>query len=574
MGKHYNGEQQKVGQYPQRSFSHRGRDPLSFVPSGKVLSVLLLLVGALLVMILVSQQLQEGRQQADVSSSVAITVYTRQQTGTSNLQVGTTHVDDLQSWSNPTALANAEQLNTAANAVQNTLLMGGGIDNIWPDPSVTNPAQWNWSTLDARIQLMRNAHADMSMMLWAAPTWMVDPNWGQPGYTYGPSNPTDWNSTATKAPLSSHYADFANLAKQVALRYPDIHRYVVWAELDGIYNPSTNNWNIAAYTMMYNDVYDALKSVNSTIQVGGPYIFVEVRPCCIMPTSDHILSNKSCCTVDQRSLDAIDYWLANKHGADFIDAEISDMAMQPTSVDPFAATQIYTDMANWMRKQPHGGATLPIWWSDWYVDSSTITSRDEQNALSATALIRMVNSGVSIATKWGDQGAVQEQNSQGFQETMWSDTLQAGGGQAYPFYYTQKAFRDYFGPGTQLYNTTVSSPNVSVLASDKKTMLVNHLPTTQTVNVNGTSVTLKAYQVTIIDMPRRRVTSGDGVTQTQPFSNTPMPFNIVDVNQHWLRVAAKASGWLGDLLSPVSDAWNSRLETWNTDTYFLLQKML
>jgi hypothetical protein len=39
------------------------------------------------------------------------------------------------------------------------------------------------------------------------------------------------------------------------------------------------------------------------------------------------------------------------------------------------------------------------------------------------------------------------------------------------------------------------------LASSAKTMLVNHLGSSQTVNVNSTQVTLQPFQVLVIDTP-------------------------------------------------------------------------
>ena len=68
-------------------------------------------------------------------------------------------------------------------------------------------------------------------------------------------------------------------------------------------------------------------------------------------------------------------------------------------------------------------------------------------------------------------------------------------------YDTIKALKDYFGSGTQLFKTTASSSNITVLASRAKTMLVNHLGTSQPVTVNGTTVKLATYQVSVIDTP-------------------------------------------------------------------------
>ena len=72
-------------------------------------------------------------------------------------------------------------------------------------------------------------------------------------------------------------------------------------------------------------------------------------------------------------------------------------------------------------------------------------------------------------------------------------------GQPTLFYYTLKAFKNYFGPGTQFYKATSSSSDITVLASLTKTMLVNRLATSQRVSVNGSVVILSPFQVAIIN---------------------------------------------------------------------------
>jgi len=81
---------------------------------------------------------------------------------------------------------------------------------------------------------------------------------------------------------------------------------------------------------------------------------------------------------------------------------------------------------------------------------------------------------------------------------LFTATTVAGGGQATVYYPVQKALHDYFGPGTLLYKATSSSPDVDVLASATKFLLVNKLATPLTVNVNGTVIATAGYEVRLL----------------------------------------------------------------------------
>lgn len=79
----------------------------------------------------------------------------------------------------------------------------------------------------------------------------------------------DWQYLET-APSPAHYQDFADLAKQVAERYPEVKYFQVWNELKGFYDASTNQWDYADYTTLYNMVYDAIKSVRPDAKLVDP----------------------------------------------------------------------------------------------------------------------------------------------------------------------------------------------------------------------------------------------------------------------------------------------------------------
>jgi hypothetical protein len=272
------------------------------------------------------------------------------------------------------------------------------------------------------------------------------------------------------APLSQNYQDFAQLAAQVAARYKSVKIFQVWNELKGF------NGNYQAYTTLYNDVYDAVKAVRPDAKLGGPYLSV-------LPLNPE----------DQA---AYTYWLAHKHGADYILLDGGPLAGSDTS--EFNST-FFSDWVNWLRKQPYGGATLPIGWAELYTrglpDSSPLAVA-HYNATFADDTISVIKLGVSYALPWGASSSSTVTSDLDILETMMTDN-----GQPNPIFYSMEAFKGYFGPGTALYKTAVSSPDITALASRAKTILVNHLPSNQTITVNGTKVNLTPYQVLTINTP-------------------------------------------------------------------------
>ncbi len=415
------------------------------------------------------------------SASVAVSVDRTARVGTSQMALGVTHEHySLDSWGDATAVAHGQQLLQASAVYQNQHIMGWGGSN--PEPS---PGVYDWSSLDARLTLMRQTGGTPVITLCCSPDWM----WG------GAAGATDWSQLGTP-PTHEHYADFAALAAQVARRYPDVKYFQVWNELKGFWNGGLNRWDYEGYTTFYNQVYDALKAVSPDIKVGGPYVVMDSWG------NRSGMSNPSNVsgpygTLDQRPLDVISYWLANKHGADFITVDGMSRNWDGVQItDEFTATQKFADVATWI----HQHTSLPLWWAEWYATpwgSSSEWDHNHQNAVMATTLVRMINSGVSVPLRWQPQGQYNAAY-QGDTESIWRDTRQAGGGQPFPFYSTAKAFHDVFGPGTALYRATSSSSAVQVLASASHTLVINTQATALTITVNGSPMTLAGYEVRLL----------------------------------------------------------------------------
>jgi hypothetical protein len=366
---------------------------------------------------------------------------------TSQFMPGATFTQEDSNFHNP----QEQMLLAHAVGYLNVFIDGWGTDN--PEPS---PGQYEWSTLDERVNVMRQVRqlsggrTQLMISLCCAPDWMKT------------------GSDINTAPNPQNFADFAELSKQVAKRYPDVKYFQVWNELKGFDNTSH-------YIQLYNDVYDAIKSVRTDAIVGGPYDGIEPGN-----IPDTIASQ----------------WLREKHGANII--AVDGGFDSSSAAADFSDAQFYLNYAKWLRQQSHGGATLPFGWAEWYPGTVQQWGEDHFNATMANAMIATVQSGASYALMWGLEGGINGVYKEG-------DGQQLGlinNVKPTAWYHSVKDFYDYFGPGTQVLTVKYRvHVHVTVLASASKTMLVNQLARAQTLTVNGVRVSLNPYQVLVMNTP-------------------------------------------------------------------------
>ncbi|WP_053175636.1 GH39 family glycosyl hydrolase [Nonomuraea sp. SBT364] len=350
--------------------------------------------------------------------------------------------------------------------LQNQHIMGWGANN--PEPS---PGQYNFRDLDRRLKLMADSRAIPVITLCCAPDWMKG---GQPGRT-------DWSKNHTVAPDPEHFDDYAKLAARVARQYPTVKHYMVWNEFKGFWNTSTNRWDAEGYTELYNKVYDALKQVDSEIQVGGPYV-----P--IVSTARGAASELTgpYGTVDQRALDAIEYWIEHKKGADFIVVDAGTMTTDQGNIpDDFAATGKFGAITQWLRQK---SGNLPVWWAEWYVEpDESGWSEDKRTAVQATALMEFARSGVTTALYWNPQA----KGGADCPGCLWTP----GRGKEMPMAGLLSGFTRWFPAGVELQQVQSSDPRVRVLAQPRQLVMVNTSDADVTATVDGRQVTLKPYEI-------------------------------------------------------------------------------
>jgi hypothetical protein len=221
------------------------------------------------------------------------------------------------------------------------------------------------------------------------------------------------------APAPAHYRDFAVLAAKIAQSFPQVKYFVVWNEFKGFWDGAANNWNIQGYTAMYNDVYRAIKRVRPDALVGGPYAITQPLAAPgpgSLPGTPHGAWGY----LDQRTLDAIRYWLANKAGAGFIALDGRDFPDNGPITDPLTATKKYAAVDVWLRRL----TSLPIWWMESHVQpANSAWSETRAAAIRVAALVQMATSGARVGMQW------QPQQGAGVpDEGLWTSTGFPGGG--------------------------------------------------------------------------------------------------------------------------------------------------
>ncbi|MET7461189.1 xylan 1,4-beta-xylosidase [Nonomuraea sp. NPDC005501] len=350
--------------------------------------------------------------------------------------------------------------------LQNQHIMGWGVGN--PEPS---PGQYALAQLDRRMKFISSSRGTPVITLCCAPDWMKG---GQAGRT-------DWSKNHTVAPEREHFDDYAKLAAKVARQYPTVKHYMVWNEFKGFWDPTTNRWDAEGYTEMYNKVYDALKRVDGDIQVGGPYVPIETSA---NPGPSELSGPWG--TVDQRALDAIEYWIQHKKGADFIVVDGASMTNEKGNIpDDFAAQAKFGAITSWLRKKSND---MPVWWAEWYNEpQNSGWSEARRTALQAATMMEFARGGVTTALYWNPQ---QKSGARECHGCVWD-----ADGREMPMAGLLSGFTRWFPAGVALEQVQSSDARVKVLAQAQQVVMVNSAATDVTATVDGKQVTLKPYEI-------------------------------------------------------------------------------
>jgi len=386
---------------------------------------------------------------------------------------GLTHTQFSADVGDPASMAAAEQVLGRQALLQNQHIMGWGVGN--PEPA---PGVYDFSDLDRRMELIRRTGGVPVITLCCAPDWMKG---GQPGQT-------DWG-TIERAPSPEHYQDFADLAGEIAARYPEVRHFIVWNELKGFFDAEADRWDYEGYTRLYNLVYEAVKAVDPDNRVGGPYPVMVSEPSGWDGSPSEIAGPWG--VVDQRSLDVVDYWLEHMVGADFIVIDAATTVRDGRLMtDPFDATEKLEAVSAWVGQR----TDLPLWWAEWYVEPTGAAWQEPYRvAVQASAMIALVESDVAAALYW---------NPQAMRRTcpgcLWTSTSSSDGGRATQMADVLAGFARYFPAGTRLVDLPAPSAEVQVLAQSEQAVVVNTVDRPQRVTIGHEVLSLDPYEVRFV----------------------------------------------------------------------------
>lgn len=399
---------------------------------------------------------------------------------------GLTHTQYSADAGDPDAKETAHRALSARSLPQNQHIMGWGASN--PEPS---PGRYDFTELDIRIDLIQETGGTPVITLCCAPDWMKG---GEPGHT-------DWSRRSLEmAPRPEHYDDFAALAATVAKRYPDVRHFIVWNEFKGFFDDSRNRWNYEGYTELYNKIHEALKQVNKDNLVGGPYLNMDsFAPGRTNHPSD---LNGPWGNIDQRVLDAFDYWNMHKTGADFAVVDGSSYTHDDeTPPDQFRSVDKFTAIGEWVQNR----TSLPLWWAEYYVEPEADGDRDRwsesyRKAVQAAGMAAMVKGGATTGFYWNPQ-----KRGERCYGCLWRSTelTDGSGGAPLPMLDLIRRFHSEFPPDTTYrpVDVTPDAPNVRVLADDKAILVVNTLDKAVRAEIDGQTVTMDGYEVLWLRRP-------------------------------------------------------------------------
>lgn len=379
---------------------------------------------------------------------------------------GFTHTQFSADDGEPMAVATAEGAIKSVPMMQAQAIMGWGADN--PEPS---SGQYDFRTLDRRMDFIRRSGGIPVIVLCCAPDWMKG---GEPGVT-------DWDRLE-EAPRPEHFADFAVLSAAVARRYPYVRHFLVWNEFKGFFDDELGRWDAKGYTDLYNAVYDAVKAVDPANQVGGPYLEFASKPLGSPGTSPLLQGPWG--AVDQRSIDAFIYWNLQRNGADFVVVDAHATTDQGAS-DEFTAVQKFAAVNAWLRTQ----VNMPIWWSEWYVEPTRPGwSSERQVALRVAAMIELASSGADTVLYWNPRPDGAE-----CPKCLWTDTREIDGGRPLPFLSTLQRFVRWFPPNVERRRVHVAD-GLLALVSDRASVIVNTTDKSIAASVDGRPLEWAPYE--------------------------------------------------------------------------------
>ena len=178
----------------------------------------------------------------------------------------------------------------------------------------------------------------------------------------GLSGGTAWNLD-NEIVLEEYEELYAQRMVELLQRHPEIKRVQVWNEMKGYWSSSLQRWDHESYTRFYNKVYNAIKSHDPNIMVGGGYMVFSAKGHGYDTQYDGFY-------IDSRELLSLTYWMNNADGYDAI------------ILDGYLRQGEFSSLMRYVRSRPYYEGQ-PIWWAEFYGRDQSMSeaARDIQSEM-------------------------------------------------------------------------------------------------------------------------------------------------------------------------------------------------
>ncbi|MCL2285216.1 MAG: hypothetical protein FWC32_02505, partial [Firmicutes bacterium] len=443
-----------------------------------------------------------------------------------NFIFGVTHTHHRWWEGHPAAVERASQLLADLRPVHNQHIMGWGAPNPWP----SRDAAMNFGYLRDRVDQfieINGEGAEIWFTLCQAPGWMK-------------ASGNDWNMD--EAPLPEYEEDFAYLARQIAIAFPEVTGFQVWNEFKGMWCSVLNGWDHVRYTRLYNKVYAAIREVRPDAIIGGFYIVVDGDGSFNEGFVD--VSNRNTrAPLDARTTVPLRYFLENAINVDYllvsrwnVDWQ-NQLRLNPTYEQAMVLTKYFgTVIADMLEiAAEFGYYDIPFGWAEFYGSfNNTPVNSQYIGAHYASIYYNMIMGArgrEQTALLWmetenggGQRGQI---NHAIFTHTNAAET----GGLPTPHFFAVQKLTNYFPPGTMLYEVKITSEDIEperighkleVLVSATHAYVINKTNSDITVVLNGETLELAPFAVEVFKIGEEPVfgfdifNNGKGGSQSRP----------------------------------------------------------
>lgn len=427
----------------------------------------------------------------------------------------------------PPELAERERSFVSSSLTHGNIhIMGWGLGSPWglQDQPI------DLTTLNAKIDAVATTGVEPIVTFCTAPWWMRSMQiTGEPlvatnsggSYSY-----PEWEHLSTSRVAGDRMEPWLELVGRIARAAMGrgVRTFIVWNELKGFwmntgeFAPGKWNMNGTGATPGYKEFFSATRAEvlaarpadvpAAQVRVGGPYLDVRIRP-------SSAPGAEAYGEFDPISLQALDEWFDDQPACDFLvfgqwNVRPSASGIEWMPEDPYGASAVFVDLLDLLRGRYGVPEDVSIVLAEWYAlrgDLSSVDSSlrsDADASLKACAALRYAKAGGEVLLNWSGHG--EGTPAPGLWEPILlpdgSANPSSAAGQATPWGRAVRAFKAHFGPDQALLTTSTSSSVVEVLATERKTMLVNKTAQTQRVGLGGAAeVEVGPYEVLVVDTP-------------------------------------------------------------------------